>query len=450
MRVTRPVLVASGIACLALAVTSYAPGGRAARADNAPGAGFESFSLSATAPGVQFTYDFPGASTHPQAEGEVPQSIAQLGSGPQGYGLASVAWPGALAANAGSLAQLINLPLPSAVSNNANDPIRAEARTGSGPPTVTNTSVPGSVMTVTATPVMVSADAQTAGTQGPAPQSSSGNTESKSTATLLGPSSANATASSIVQHINLGGVVKIGAVTSTATASTTGIASAGSGETIVSGVEVGGQPAYIDQHGLHVGASSPGVPVNAQAAAIANQALGGAGMKFAVSQPSLVRKGARATSDSGNVVFFWAPPGDTNHDTFTATLGGASVSVGATPAIAGPSAGQGVVPPVPPLAGETVTMPGATDTGSGGTVQAPSDLASPAPSNASGGTSGSSDQTPLLPALTRTSAKLPRGLPPILPVLVALGSMLIAFGMRRLPDRVLEESATACTLGGNP
>ena len=53
------------------------------------------------------------------------------------------------------------------------------------------------------------------------------------------------------------------------------------------------------------------------------------------------------------------------------------------------------------------------------------------------------------PALPRSAPlRLPRGLAPELPVLVLLGSALIAFGLRKLPDRVLEAPSTTCPLGG--
>src|SRR5258708_19199191 len=121
-------LSAAGAVCLATAVAGIVAGGPA-RADTAPpGSSFGTFGLTAAAPGEQITYDFPNASTHPMAEGEVPQSVAQLSSGPIGYALATVAWPGPLAGNLGATAQVLGLGLPTAITNNLNDPVRAEAR----------------------------------------------------------------------------------------------------------------------------------------------------------------------------------------------------------------------------------------------------------------------------------------------------------------------------------
>jgi hypothetical protein len=214
------------------------------------------------------------------------------------------------------------------------------------------------------------------------------------------------------------------------------------GRTIVTDLEVAGQPAYIDQTGLHVGRSGPGQPVNSTAAAIANAALGSFGMKFAVSQPSLMRQGAQVTYDAGTVVFYWVPPGDSNHDTFTATLGGASVTATATPALGRP----GVNTPIPVIG--PVTAPGSTAVSSGvaGPVASgvtgapPAAVAAPSAPGATG----------QLGAVRPAVLALPKGLSPLLPILVLFGSGLIAAGLIRLPDRVLEQSSATCEQGGQP
>jgi len=445
VRWLRRACLLSGGLCLSLGVAGAGLWMPAARADAPFGSGFTSFSLAATAPGMQVTYNFPGAQPSPQAEGEVPQSLAELQSGPQGYALSSVAWPGPLVANTGSTAQLLNLGLPSS-TNNAADPVRAEARTGTGPPTVTNSSYPGTSMTATATPDDVEADATIAGANGPAPQTRTGNTETDSVSQLTGPAMAAATAHSVVQKVSLaGGVVTIGSVSSTATATSNGTKASASGGTIVNDLQIGGQPAYVDQSGIHLGQSGPSAPVNSIASAIANQALTGAGMKFAVSRPSTQVQGAQVTYNAGNLVFYWAPPGDTHGDAFSVTLGGASVIVGATPSFAVPApassaggptggGGSGAIVPVggsPPLA--ATSLPG------GGALPAtPGALSAPSPLTTPG----------LLPTLATRTAPLPGGLPPFLVILVILGSGLIAFGARRIPDRLLEQPSTVCTLGG--
>ena len=440
-------VVGAGIACLLLAGADVAGGVGNAHADATPGSGFGAFSIAATAPGFQASEDRLAAASHPEGEGEIPESIAQLQTGPQGYALSSVAWPGPLVANAGSTAQLLNLGLPSSTTENLNEPVRAEARTGSGPPTVTNNAYPGTTMTASAAADDVEADATTAGAAGPAPATRSGNTETSSSAKLTGPAGAEAVATSTVQHVSLaGGVVTIGSVTSSAKASVANFKGTGSGGTTVFDVRVGGQPAYLDQRGLHLGSNGPGVPVNAIASQLAQQALSGAGMKVAVSQPAIHTDGSRVSVDAGNVVFFWSPP-NSQGETFTATFGGASAAVAASPGF-----GSGAVPDAATSATGGGSEPAAVTPNTASAVSSSGPASSSSPVGAVPTRTGraSSPSARLSPARAAAPLRLPRGLAPAWPVLVVLGSALIAFGLRRLPDRVLETPATTCPLGGQP
>lgn len=447
LAVSGVVLVAAGAAVMGLA----AP----ARAAGLPGSALGAFSVVSTSPGVQFTYDNPGASAHPQAEGEVPETVAQLQSGPQGYALSSVAWPGALVANAGTTSQLLNLPVPASAASSLNEPIRAEARTGSGDQTVTNNSYPGSVMTATARDDHVSADATVGTTSGPLPQSGSGDTESRSTVDVTGPSSVAGTAYSMAKDVVLaGGVVRITSVTSQASVTSFVTGSTGTASTQLTGLTIAGQPAYVDQDGLHLGQSGPGAPVNTIANAIAQQAVTSAGMKVAVSRPTINRQGSTVSVDAGNVVFYFAPPNDSNGDTFTATFGGASITASTSSGFG--SSGQVLdVPPASFGSGSSSPVPVAATDASAAAVPASPGASGPA---------ASASATPVAPAMaergtpptsagslgaTRLSSTvaLPHGISPFGPVLVGLGSLLIAGALRRLPDRLLEESSAHCIIG---
>ena len=425
-------LVGAGLACLAAAGLGVVLGGPA-RADNTPGSGLGSFGLTASAPGMQLTWDYPTAATHPIGEGDVPHSLAQLQSGPQGYALASVAWPGSLVGNAGSTSQLVGLGLPPSTSNSLNDPIRAEARTGSGSPTSTNDSYPGTHMAAGATDSDVNATASVAGSTGPFPGMSTGNTVTTSDARLSGASTAVSTANSRVQNIVLGGgVVKIASVTSTATATTDGQHAKGHGGTVVTGMTVAGQPVTIDQSGVHVGQA--GAPANAAASAIVDQALAGAGMKLYLSLPSDRPDGASDTYDAGTLVFVWNVP-NSNGQVGTATFGGASATVGAAP-------GLNLDTALPAPAGPAAAPVGGGDTGTAALPAPGGDLGTP--TAASGGGTGGGASPGFVPSRT---LGLPSGLSWVWPVLAVLGSFLVAGGMRRLPDRVLEGPATTCPLG---
>ena len=68
---------------------------------------FSNYTISATAPGWEMTEDEPSANAHPEGGGTAPYSTTALTSGGNGYGLASVAWPGATEANADKVALLL-------------------------------------------------------------------------------------------------------------------------------------------------------------------------------------------------------------------------------------------------------------------------------------------------------------------------------------------------------
>src|SRR5207253_3390201 len=148
-----------------------------------------------------------------------------------------------------------------------------------------------------------------------------------------------ALATSVVQNVNIGGVIKIKSVTSTATAQTDGAKADASGGTVVQGMEIAGQPAYVDDSGVHVG--KQGQPANAVAAQIVNQALTNFGMKIYVSQPIRTINGSSAEFNAGSVYFYWAPPdappsfpppfNPPKHNVFTMSVGGARVGVAGAP-----------------------------------------------------------------------------------------------------------------------
>jgi len=405
-------------------------------------AGLGSYSLYASAPGVEWTYDSPTAPTHPELDAEVPETVARLQPGPVGYGLAAVAWPGTLIADGGSTAGLVGLTLPQPLAANANEPVRAEARTGSGPPTVTNDNYPGTTMTATATNEEVSGAATMAGSTGPAPSSSTGSTSSSSDVKLEGTNTVITAATSTVKDINLGGVVKIASVTSSATATSDGTHAKVTGSTVVSGMTVAGQPVSVDQSGVHVISSS--APLNAIASQIVNTAIAGMGMKIEVSQPTQSTDSGDANYDAGSMVFYWSPPGS-GGQTFTATIGGATIALQAAPGSAVSSTGVGATTGAVATGGGGTanSAPGSGLTTSGSSSSAPA--AGSAPTPTSGGGAGTA---PTL-SVSRASFSLPGGVSPVWPILFLLGSAAIAAGLRRLPDRVLEEGGAACSLEGS-
>ena len=273
--------VAGGLLAATLALTVAAP--RPARAD-----ALISFEVSAAARGVQaFDDDGTGART---AEADVPETTAQLRAGPVGRGFASIAWPGPLVGNAGSLLKVLQPSLPDSVRV-LNDPVRAEARTGQDPPTSTF-ALPNVSMTATATEAYVEGTARVGTVTGEQGPSSGFQTTS---AASLRDGHPQGSASSSASNISLAdGTVKIAAITSTATATTDGTTGTGTATTTVSGMTIAGQSVSIDATGLHIG--SVELPLNAVVSQIVNQALSTLGMEVTLGVPAITTVGASATS----------------------------------------------------------------------------------------------------------------------------------------------------------
>jgi hypothetical protein len=422
-------LIGAGTACLA--ATAF-PAVHATAAAAEPGSGLGSFNLSASAPAVQLrqeetTYCFGTSAGLNGCEGVIPEAVSTLRNGPIGNALAAVVWPGVLAGNLGSLLVTAGGGNVPDTATTLNDPIRAEAHTSTGPDTVTYDQVPGTLMKAVAKDTLVSADAAVSSTQD-TPVGTFGKSTGRSSTELTGPSSAVATAHTSVQDISLAaGQVRIGSVTSDAKATTDGKTATRTGKTVVTGMTIAGIPVSVGERGITVNSSI--LPLK-DATDLVNSALKQAGMSIAVSQPSGKPKGASVTYNAGSLVFVWKPQAGY---TTTVVLGGANVSVVASPAldfnlpIPGTTTPIGTVPgtTTPPASGSGnppgATVPGVTPpTVAGTTPHAPN------------------------PVLAAARLKLPSGLPAGLALVGVFGSGLIAAGLRRLPDRLLEVTPPTC------
>src|SRR5688572_31551937 len=79
----------------------------------AEGDGVGTFRAFADANGIGVSLEQPNSGTAPApAQGLVPNAYAELASGPAGYAMSTVAWPGPLAANLGGLLNVVGTPLP--------------------------------------------------------------------------------------------------------------------------------------------------------------------------------------------------------------------------------------------------------------------------------------------------------------------------------------------------
>jgi hypothetical protein len=434
------VMVALGLAMIAAFGVRVAT----ARADDAPPG---SYSVIATAPGFEFTEDEPSAQAHPEGQGAVPFTTTLLSSGGLGYGLSTVAWPGSYGGNAGSLilvalpSQAGGVPIPDAVKNGVTTvapalqyPIRAEARAGTTPDATYN-QIPGTTLTSHADTNNAQSIGNVQGANQPG-AASFGNMHSESSSTING-GAVKAVATSLLQNVDLaGGTVKIKSVTSTATA-TAGSSQSANGATVVQGMKIAGQDAYLDDSGLHIGTA--GQPANATAAQIANQALAGFGMKFYVSQPHQEQSEGTTDYNAGSVVIQWVPPSNPNKNVFIATLGGARVSVAAGAGFGEPPAPEVTIPPIAgdTGGGDTSVLPATADAG---TASVPVDT---------GGVSTPATSTGARPASlgdTRSIAATFGGIGIGWILFGLAAAVLVGAGSRRLLGDLLDRETATCPL----
>jgi hypothetical protein len=453
----RRLWIASGLALISVSATGWLlepP----ARADTVPGSGLGSYELAASAAGLQSTYSSAGSSS-PTAEGEVPDAQAQLQSGPFGEGLSSLAWPGPIAANAGTTAVVLNAPVPPQYADDLNDPVRAQAETGRGPSSVTNTAYPGTTMSAQATDRDVAAEADVGSSISPAGGFSTGPVKAASEVSLTGSSLVRVSATSEVQNITLaGGLITIKAVSSTAQATTDGVSPQASGTTVVAGLSVDGVAATVDQDGVHLAsASSPAGPAAVVAAAAA---LSQAGLVFYAGRPLTTRSGGAISYTSASLMALWTP--SSSSGTFSVTFGGLTVSADATPGtgstfttgagafpLAGASSGRASVP-IPATGAGTATTPSvaaAPSIPAGGT--APPATSSPAAAPRLGGPPAAASNPPVdLPAQSLGAVSRPLSAGWL--VLALIGALAIGIGSTALPDRMLGDTRSRCKLEDPP
>ena len=252
------------------------------------------------------------AGLHPLTEADIPEAQSQFQTGPFGSALADVFWPGNAGANFGSLAPELGVP-PSLtpISSKLNDPVRATAQYPSGPATATYP--PGA-------PGGVAEMQSTAGAGGSAATAAVVDQEAakvfafssiKGTSSAVADSTARATASSDLTGVSLlGGLIRIGSITSTASAISDGNSGHGTATTRIGDVTVLGQPASIGSDGLVLpslaGPLGPVVGPVAQNAL--SQVISGLGVTIKEFPSSQSQDGAGYTTTSGGLSVEIVPP----------------------------------------------------------------------------------------------------------------------------------------------
>jgi hypothetical protein len=199
------------------------------------------------------------AGEHPLSEADLPEDSSELETGPFGTALAAVFWPGATGGNLGSLSG--ELPIPSQLApllSKLNDPVRAQTFYPAGPE---HASYPpgasGGVveMTSSATPTGVTARAGITDVSSAllSIQGVQGNSSATATAKAQASASGTFSGASI-----LGGLITVGATSSTATATSDGISVSGSATTHLGAVTIGGLPVSVGTDGLKIGPAGAG------------------------------------------------------------------------------------------------------------------------------------------------------------------------------------------------
>jgi hypothetical protein len=348
--------MAAGTA-LGLALAPVGLAGAGAGADS--GATLVGYNASALAIGAQFAFNVPNVVPLPNEnliEEDVPFSRTEVGSGPVVDSLGAPYYPGDIAADLGSLLLTFGAPpLP------LNDPLLAESKypTSPGYSTHATFGIPPSAGTALQ-PSIFSSVADSSVNGGDATGTISdlsldnlsdginrtlsatdaalaaansalglGNSTlaqglagslaltKEATASLIdvanlsatnnvsfGASTVTASSATTIKAIDIAGMITIGGLTSTATATSDGTTGTPTASLRLGEVTVDGESAYIDATGVHIAASSSGTlgVTPAQLQQSVNATLAQDGISISVLSPTLTSSGSQATASAGGLV----------------------------------------------------------------------------------------------------------------------------------------------------
>jgi hypothetical protein len=292
----------------------------------APALSLASYAVAAQAPVVQVTQDDPTASFHPQAEGELTYTEADMDPA-HAHALSASFWPGSAGANAGSLLGVLGYP-PEPILN---DPVRAEVSSGTGVNSA-NTNLGLSTMSSSVQPGPGDTQEATSETVTGA-NGLLGSQHSSCSLTLTTGNTLTATATSAASDISIAGIIDIGSLDSTATLrSDNGSTPSGSTALTATDVTVAGQAAYIDGTGLHAG--KPGQPANPEVVGLVDSALSALGVSVVVTAAHDVPLAGSNYEYGASLLFLQ----ESAANTITFSLGGAAVSMVVTSAPSSPTA----------------------------------------------------------------------------------------------------------------
>lgn len=412
-------LLVLGVALLAFPFTV-----RPARAQT----GFVGYLFAADSDGIDQTGGSPGSQGYPQQANETAHSTARIDTGPNAHALASSQWPGDFVGNFGSLLQVFGAP-PEA--GQLNYPVRAEASSSGQQEATAEPGMSASAKGPTAEAVAFVDDYDGGESM------SFGNVESRSSTALEGDLGV-ARATTNITDFTFGGQITIESIQTSAGASTDGTQGKAEGHTLVKGLKIAGQPAYVDQDGVHAGEQGQPNPADAVAQLIIEQVLSNFedGLKVDMRTTGAFKRSEGSLQEyrSGALVItvtLGDPGGDGGVGTFV--LGGSNALVSASPDSASgipeatvDSFDVGAFDAPSPAALAEVPIPSG---GAAPATEAPPAAADEGPAEA-----------PNLGLVSRFS-----GLGFVMPFFVLLGSLAIGRGLHVFHDTLVRApAATAC------
>lgn len=293
------------------------------------------YNASALGIGAQFAFNVPGVVPLPGEnliEEDVPFARSNVGQGPVVDSIGAAYYPGDIAANLGSLLTTFGAPPQASQLNDTNlahsqypnspsegsqasfgvlpsqaSPANQFVFYSASDSTASGGDATG-VLTDFALDNVGGSSSSSATSLLPTSQTSSqslidvGNISANDKVSLT-PSSITSTASSIVKAIDIAGMVDIAGIMSTANASSDGNTGTPTSALHLGQVTVDGQPAYIDDTGVHISSSnSPLASITpAQLQQTVDSTLSQDGIAIRLLDPKLTTNGPQATADAGGL-----------------------------------------------------------------------------------------------------------------------------------------------------
>ncbi len=413
---------------------------------------FSGFEIASKGTAVLFTFNSPslGVPARPTGELNFGYSESSLRSGPSGYGLGSILWPGQVVAALPPFLQ-VEIERQSGQQFPADlpkYPIRAESFHPQGPATA---STDLGTMHMSSTAKDTAAEGVSYLNRFGFPGVSSIGNQSSMSSSGFDPEGAVAMTEASANDVSLfDGLLKFDSVVTRATARSDGEKASVAGATNVAGAEVAGQAVVVDATGVRV--ADQGIDAVAAQQAV-NQALASAGISIELGAPVDTIEGPKGTRALGGVLvrarssvldpLIAALPAElqsqvrgqlTLDQEFTIQLAPAAVTAGAAKNIEFPV-------DIPDLGGTTDQTP----TGIGEALPPSGASGGLAPS---GGASGPVASGPV--TVTQVSTTF-EGVPVWLVVLLMIAAFVSSRPLMALADRLLSARAGAsgCPNGGD-